>query len=62
MASHVEISHDLYRWLVQHQSLPNTQKYKPSGNFELELRVQDELQCGYSVGRLVSVVAEERGV
>jgi len=33
MASHVEINHDLYKWLVQLQILPNTQKYKPSGNY-----------------------------
>lgn len=40
MMAHAEITHDLYRWLVQNQVLPNTQKYKPSGNFELEIRLQ----------------------
>jgi|JI10StandDraft_1071094.scaffolds.fasta_scaffold28815_3 hypothetical protein len=33
MATHVEITHDLYKWLVQMQIVPNNQKYKPSGNF-----------------------------
>ena len=33
-----ELTHDLYRWLVQLEVLPNNQKYKSSGNFELDPR------------------------
>ncbi len=40
MTTPAEITHDLYKYLSQYQVLPNTLKYKPSGNFELDARSQ----------------------
>lgn len=33
MSKSNELTHDLYRWLVKLDVLPNNQKYRPSGNF-----------------------------
>ena len=41
MSNSLELSHELYRWLVTMDVLPNNLKYKASGNFEVESRLAE---------------------